>query len=173
MSLTPLIQRQRIRIDAHRRGTGQPNDFNDRTSDIHIHKEAYRDPNKYIIRISLQFPYNVSVQCENPLNGVPNYIVREIQDVLKNKNTRDQLYHEVFEELQKYQWTWNREDAKGIIKRITKAFGLNFTDDEIESEVGEYFAQMLTDGRNLYQIVLDYDKECLYIGQYYKDWSII
>lgn len=173
MSLTKLISGQRITIDAHRRGTGQPNNFNDPTSDIHIHKEVYRDPRKYVIRVPLQPNRSVSVNCVRQFDKVPPKILKEIQEVLNEQKTRERLYHEVFEELQKYQWLWNKEDAKSIISKISSAFGLHQTDSEIEADAGRYFAQMYSDGQARYQVVLNYEKQCLHIGEYYMNWPII
>ena len=120
-NLGKLIKGQTIRIDAHKQGCGEQNDFNDQRQDVHIHK-YFKEGDKKYGKTGIRIPLN----HDNPVSisdKVPRKIKNEIEDVLNSQENREEFLDSVYNNLREnWKWDDNEANRNDIAGRIAGAF---------------------------------------------------
>lgn len=162
-----LIDEQKIRIDNHCWGTGQPNDWDNPSADIHIDKTTKSKYNgkqgKARIKLPINSDRNPTFEINKSTNGqIRSRLTKEIKKAVEDRNRLREFTKELIEILKNYNSTLSdREKTNSAIKRICKHFDLS---EEILREMTTYVDQELfsmatihadVDQRNLYLISFD------------------
>ena len=161
--LKKLIEKQTIRIDGHKRCV--PNESND----IHIHKSENNKQhnNGYVIRIPL-----VGIPAEHVLDALPRTIQKEIKSVFRNEQAKKEFLESVYKTLtENFDWKRNPETEAKIINNILTAFDMLPYKPRVDvinakTQKRNVIQMMRHDYNTLYQIVFNYSKESVYIGQF-------
>lgn len=133
MSIQPILHNQTIRIDNHHRGTGQENNWNDTSSDIHLHKELNDKKYSYDIRVPLNQDKEVTIRRKikdnrgkmELMNKIPKSIQKEIRDFFStDSRNRRNFFKDVYDELENYKWERTEENENEIVRKISNMFGL-------------------------------------------------
>ena len=173
MSLKPLIKDQKIRIDDHKRGTGEVKDWNDSSADIHLDKETYYPINGRIQNVRIKIPLNsesdISIKNnKKPTAEIPRKLKREIQSALENKEDRQSFVNDVVDILKDYDSALsNINNLRQSIKKIAKHFELDWSDSEIVTSVNgalQSLTKYYSDEENNRYFVR-FDKTEITIGQ--------
>lgn len=173
MSLKPLIKEQKLRIDDHKRGTGEVKDWNDSSADIHLDKETNYPIKGRIQNVRIKIPLNsdsdISIKNnKKPSAEIPRKLIREIQGALENKKDRQDFVNDLVDILKDYESALsNIDNLRQSIKKIGKHFELDWSDSEIATSVNGAL-QSLTkyysdDENNRYFI--KFDRREITIGQ--------
>lgn len=171
MSLQSLIKGQTIKIDDHRRGCREQKLWEDKSADIHLHKET--NDTKDSKAVSIKIPLNNlerPVYIENTRRHkkqetVPAPLRKEIENALNNKKLREKFLKDVVKRLDDYQWPYGnashevfQKEIKKLAEHIAKGFGLTLTEETMElwSNVKlERFTQILTNDKGVkFKLVL-------------------
>ena len=93
--LKPLIKGQTIRIDDHRRCGNVIHDWNDKTSEVHIHKKCNYNGKEYEIIIPLN--QNNPARCiSKGINeDIPRKIIKEVNEVFSDADCRERFLEDV------------------------------------------------------------------------------
>ena len=132
MSIKKLINNQTIRIDDHRSGCGSIHDWNDMTSDVHLHKKSNSNANgKYDIKIPLNsdMPVTISYKERNGRENqdLPRGIRREITKAFSDTTERESFLNDVYKEFENFNWESNPAEEAQIRGKIESCFGLKCT----------------------------------------------
>ncbi|HFU75161.1 MAG TPA: hypothetical protein ENK66_02840 [Arcobacter sp.] len=143
MSLKALIKNQTIMIDDHHWGAGEIKDWHDSTKDIHIDKKTHYklEGKKQEVRIQLPINSNrkikITTKSENLL-GVPNKLNKEIKEAFEDKSIRESFIKGLILTLENYSSNFDSLDnTKDALKRVSSQFGLNWTDNELVTKIGD------------------------------------
>lgn len=173
MSLKSLIRDQKIRIDDHKRGTGEVKDWNDSSADIHLDKETYYPIEGRIQNVRIKIPLNsdsdISIKNNTkPAAEIPRKLIREIQGALKNKKNRQNFVNDIVDILKDYDSALsNINNVRESIKKIARHFELDWSDSEISTNVNGAL-QSLTkyySGDDNKSYFIRFDKTEITIGQ--------
>ena len=108
------------------KGSGIPQNFNDKKQDVHIHKE-YKDNNKKKKDAVIKIPLN-SMKKVSFSENVSNQIISEVRDVLDDPSVREKFLNEVYSELSNnWQWKSTDEAKDAIARKIANAFCLRLS----------------------------------------------
>jgi hypothetical protein len=69
MSLRPLLEKQTIRIDDHKRGTREIKNWDDPGADVHIDKRTKYKVNGKVQSVTIRIPINNNRQISVEING--------------------------------------------------------------------------------------------------------
>ena len=161
--LKPLIKRQTIKIDDHRRGGNVIHDWNDKTSEVHIHKECNYNGKEYEIIIPLNQNNPARCMSKGINEDIPRKIIKEVNEVFSDADCRERFLEDVYKELYNYSWKRNTEDEKAIAIKVAEAFDLKLL---FSVEHPSKFTQLFEDSEHIkYHMLLDYDVQRSYIGE--------
>ena len=163
-TLAGLLKGQTIRIDNHHRGV--QNVWDDKY-DIHLHKICNNKNVDYDIKINLN-----RKQDESVLDKLPSKIRKEVMKATSNPEILNNFYEGVYKYLsENFDWNDNNADKERIINNITTAFDMKpykpYVDvTNAKTQKRDVIQMMRYDYKTLYQIVFNYSKESVYIGQF-------
>ena len=133
MNVSPLIKGQKVGIDPHKLGVSV--DWDDPTSDIHLHKETdgknTKKKEKYEIKIPLNLNDSnreITVKWDNNTNQeIPQQIKKEVQKAFKDKTITAAFVKDVVEAVKNYNDKTKTQEhrARQAMGNIKKAFGLD------------------------------------------------
>jgi len=160
-----LINHQSIRIDNHRRGTGQPSNWDDASADIHVDKRTNRRFGGKQVKVIIKLPINSDSEPTFEIRNSPNQsfkrtLTKEINDALRDKEKRNRFTKELVDIIKNYNSVMSeREKAQLAVKRIARALDL---EDEIFREMRTYindellsFTTIHREGARFYFISLE------------------
>jgi len=161
-----LIERQNIIIDNHRRGTGQPNDWDDSSAEIHLDKRTNWKHKGKFGQATIKIPINSDKEPYYEFNdkqddSFKRKINKEINKALIDKKKRTLFVKEMIDRIKNFESDLaNREKAQSAVRRIARAFDLN---EKIIREIVTYvddniltFTTLHSDSENkIYFIRLD------------------
>ncbi|WP_214226648.1 hypothetical protein [Pedobacter sp. B4-66] len=130
MSLQPLINKQKIRIDAHQRGNGHIDRWDDSATDIHIDKRTNTKVNGKEVEAVLRIPINSSREVTCEVNKSPNAqasdkIRKEVLKAFANAKTRRAFIKDLLDELDNYPSNFTSQiKIASTLERLAKHFGL-------------------------------------------------
>lgn len=158
MSLKPLLQKQTLKIDDHKRGSRDIKDWDDPSADVHIDKRTkYKIDGKtrdVTIRIPINSNRPIRIDVDRDKNvEMPNKLYREIRDTIdKNPEVARQLASDIMEEINDYQSKLSSEEkASTALNRLSEHFGLKWTKDKIATYINDKlhaYTQIYSDDRN-------------------------
>lgn len=158
MSLKPLLQKQTLRIDDHKRGTGEIKDWDDSSADVHIDKRTKYKIEGEIQDVTIRIPINSnrSIRVDIGRNKnveMPNKLFREIRGVLdKNPEVARQLAKDVMEEINDYKSKLtSQQKASAALNRLSEHFDLKWTKDKIATYINDElhtYTQIYNDNTN-------------------------
>lgn len=186
-----LIQGQKLQIDNHRQGAGTVDYYDDPANDIHLHKTIYdrrRKRETYQIRIPLNSDREVTVNREEGLDIIPQYLSNEISNAFKDDAKRQSFVKEISSILKNYPIrnpeNYAVDKSFDALKRIARCFDLDWKDDQVR----KYIRETQTDGIKFiskiqerdYTYYLAIDKKKIVVSDYSKighryvmDWKQI
>jgi len=130
-----LIQGQTIMIDTHQRGCGIPNNWDDKSQDVHLHKRPKNSQYTYNIRVSLN--HDVSVKESHGLD-VPPKIKKEVQRAFADTKKREKFVKGLLVILKNYSSIYSDiEKAQSALGQIAKFFELPWDDKKISEFIIE------------------------------------
>ncbi|HFU76163.1 MAG TPA: hypothetical protein ENK66_07950 [Arcobacter sp.] len=143
MSLQKLIDNQTIMIDDHHWGAGEIKDWNDSTKDIHIDKKTQYKIDGKIQEVRIRLPINSNIKIKITTKSekfleVPRKLNREIKRAFEDRLIRDSFIQDLILTLENYSSNFDSLDnTKDALKRISNQFGLNWTDNELVTKIGD------------------------------------
>jgi hypothetical protein len=144
MSLSPLLDKQVIRIDDHNRGSREIKSWDDRSKDVHIDKRTKYKINGKTQNVTIRIPINSDREISVEINGdrnseLPRRLYREIQKVLKeNAQTVEAFAKDIVEEIKDYSSILeNEQKAQAALNRLSKHFDLEWTKDKIATYIND------------------------------------
>lgn len=144
MSLKTILERQTIKVDNHQWGTALPNDWKDKNQDIHIDKTTknYKLYGKHVtVRIKIPINSDNPVTCTingTKNNSIPPGLLKEIQDTLANKESRQPFIDDLVKTIKNYDLVMHtKENASDALNRLSKHFDLEWTNDEITTYLND------------------------------------
>jgi len=141
MSIKALIKKQTIIIDDHNRGAGEVKSWDDKSKDIHIDKKTQYKIDGKIQEVRIRLPINsdrkLSIEVKTKgVKNVPRKLEKEIKDAFKDKSIRKLFVQDLILTLENYSSNFDSLDnTKNALKRISKHFELNWTDNTIIKEI--------------------------------------
>lgn len=162
MSLKPLINRQSIIIDDHRRGAREINNWDDPSADIHIEKlTKTKFEGKYQnlkIRIPINSERKISIQSKHSkMDVIPSSLLKEIRKAFSNKKKRNDFIVDLITILKNFESNLDSiEKARAVMKRISKHFELEWTDQIITNHFNDALNEIT-------QVFIDDKKKQYYI----------
>ena len=142
MSLTPLLEKQVIRIDDHNRGNREIKNWDDQRKDVHIDKRTKYKINGKIQNVTIRIPINSEREIVVEINGnrkdeIPNRLYKEIQKVLKeNSQVTKAFAKDIAGEIKDYNSLLNDEKkAQAALEKLSKHFDLEWTNDKIATYI--------------------------------------
>ena len=178
MSLKPLIRKQKLRIDDHKRGAGEIKDWNDPSADIHLDKETYLPIGGQIQNVRIKIPLNsdsdISIKNNKKQNDeIPRKLLREIKDALKDKKARQDFVEDIVNVLKDYESALSDiNNLRKSVEKIARHFDLGWSDTEITARVNgaiESLTKYYTDNENK-RYFIRFDKTEITIGE--KEYKI-
>ena len=143
MSLKSIIQNQTIDIDDHNWGNREVKNWDDSSKDVHLHKRTqFKIEGKYR-QVDICLPINLDNEIKitsdsNELTEVPRKLKKEITEAFKTRKTRKNFINDIVSILENYESNLDSlEKANDTLKRVSKHFGLNWTQKEIVKYIGE------------------------------------
>lgn len=139
MALKGLISNQTIRIDDHNWGCQEQKNWDDTSKDIHIDKSTNTKINGKRHKLQIRIPINTDRPIiignkTDQINIIPKKLEREIKKALEDKNSREVFISDLLEILKAFPSSLDSEErAKGILNRLSKHFGLEWTGEKITS----------------------------------------
>jgi hypothetical protein len=141
MSLQALLKNQIIKIDDHKRGSGEIKNWDDPSADIHIHKKTkYKIDGKFqlvTISISINTPKpKISIKINNKESIIPEKLKKEIKSALHDVNKLDLFVTDLVDVLKNYKSIFENEGkVKYAMKRLSLHFDLQWTDEFIVNKI--------------------------------------
>jgi len=141
MSIKALIKKQTIIIDDHHWGAGEVKSWDDKSKDIHIDKKTQYKIDGKIQEVRIRLPINsdrkLSIEVKTKgVKKVPRKLEKEIKDAFKDKSIRKLFVQDLILTLENYSSNFDSLDnTKNALKRISKHFELNWTDNTIIKEI--------------------------------------
>jgi len=166
MSLRPLIDKQKIRIDDHKRGNREIKNWKDKALDVHIDKETYYPIDGKIQKVKIRVPINsdraVSVEIGkgSRQTEVPRRLKKEIIDALSNNEIREPFIKDVVDVLKDFDSTLSDETkASETLEKLSKHFDMKWTGKTIKTMVDNtlnVYTQTYSDeNKKLYYVTID------------------
>lgn len=165
MSLKPLIKKQKIIIDDHKRGSREEKNWDDKRIDVHLDKRTRtKIDGKYqevIIRIPLNSERNISIEnAKKESSDIPSKLKNEIFDAFSNKEIREDFISDLISILDDFKsQTENKEKARAALSKISKHFGLKWNENEISmyyrDAYNRYFAEIIDYQNDVYLMSID------------------
>ena len=165
MSLKPLIKKQKIIIDDHKRGSREEKNWDDNRVDVHLDKRTKTKIEgkiqEVIIRIPINSERNISIEnAKNEFSDIPRSLKNEILDAFANKDTREQFIADLISILRDFKsQTANKEKAKSALSKISKHFGLKWDENEVNmyyrDVYNRYFAEIIDNQNDVYLMSID------------------
>jgi len=157
MSLKKLINNQTIDIDDHHWGSGEIKNWDDSSKDVHIHKRTERKIEGKHRKVDIRVPINsnnaikITSDLKN-LPEIPRTLKKEITEAFENQTIRENFIKDLVVILENYESNFDSlEKANETLKRISKHFSLNWTNNEIITYIGESIEEIekiLIDDKN-------------------------
>jgi hypothetical protein len=142
MSLTPLLDHQKLIIDDHSRGNREVKDWRDPAKDVHIDKHTKYSVDGKHRTVRIRIPINSDREIQVHIDGdrqaeMPRKLYREIQDTLNNDPEKSKTFaREVAEILSNYGSSLSTEEKTGeALNRIAEHFDLDWTKDKIATYI--------------------------------------
>jgi hypothetical protein len=157
MSLLPLLDKQILRIDDHRRGNREIKNWDDNTKDIHIDKRTkYKVDGKIrnvIIRIPINSDREITTTIDGEKSKIPASLEKEIKQALRGNPEKTKAFtNQIISELKNYESILeNEQKASAALERISKHFDLKWTGEKISTFVTdklEAYTQIYEDKTN-------------------------
>ncbi len=158
MSIKGLIDNQTIIIDDHKRGSGEIKNWDNTTTDIHIDKLTNFpvDGKRQKVRVKIPINSDKDINIENriggTLNEIPRKLQKEIKKAFEDKIIRQRFISEILDILKNFNSILNNEEkAHQVLKRLSKHFNLEWTDEKITTYyngVLEQYSERYTDQNN-------------------------
>lgn len=130
MSLNPLIKGQTIRIDAHQRGTTSIDEWDNRTTDIHMDKRTNTKldgkPVEAILRIPLNSEREVSCVVKKVQNSATaKRISKEVHRAFSDTKVRRDFIYDLLDCLDNYPSKFtSTQKAERALQKLADHFGL-------------------------------------------------
>ncbi len=162
MGLEKLIDKQKIIIDDHKRGTGEVKDWDLSSNDIHIDKTTKHKIEGKIQNVQIRVPINSNrpINVENKQGGsIPKTLQKEIKRAFENKRKREKFINDLSSVLENYHSTLSNIDKlRDALAKISKHFGLEWTQREViiyRDEALKYYSQLHTNplGKEYYILI--------------------
>ena len=137
-NMKALIKGQKLRVDNHHRGDGSPLDM----PFVHVHKSTKYPIEGKLHQVDIEIPLEehgtprILVENERQ-EDIPRPLLREIQDVLANKDRSITFAREIIEALRNYNPA-DENVAIEALERIAKSLGLRWQEKHIRKVVGRY-----------------------------------
>ena len=166
MALKNLLNKQKIRIDNHKRGTRLPNSWDDTEYDVHIDKETqYKiDGRKRKVVIKVPLNSNRPVICKTGKGeiDIPKKLMKEIQEAFSNNKIRRAFINDLINTLKNYPSIMSSEKkARQAIQKLSEHFGLELTGKVIKTYIEDYLNSISQNFKDetdrLYYIKFDLD----------------
>lgn len=172
MSLQPLIKKQKIQIDDHKRGSKEIKNWDDSTADIHVHKETLYPIEGKKQKVTIKIPINsqspVTITSKvkgskSHLQEIPKDLKNEIQKAFENTKIRTKFVKGVVDTLKNFDSVLaDEEKARDALNRISENFELEWTGKKISTYVDDaliQYTQIYTSkDKTKYQITIDKEK---------------
>ncbi len=178
MALRNLIENQTIRIDDHKRGSGEVKNWDDQSADIHIDKETHfpidGKPQKVRIRIPINSDRVLRIEQKNKTLGkIPTKLKKEIQEAFQNISRRDDFIKDMVEVIKNFHTVLeSKEQVKQTLERISKHFDLKWYGNELDDLVEYIDRELISYTRNYFdngkQYSIKVDKTHIEIGEVRK-----
>ena len=163
MNISPLIKRQEIIIDSHRRNYSA--NWDNQADDIHLHKKSLdKGKGKYTIKVPLNSDRGASFTDGAGNNApIPNWIKKEINNALGDKLKREKFVKDVVTAIKNYndKHKTQEQKARQAMGNIKRAFGLEFPRYIIKGWIRNslrMYAQFFEIQGTLFHVVLFPDK---------------
>ncbi|WP_040433003.1 hypothetical protein [Chlorobium ferrooxidans] len=174
MALKALIDKQKIIIDDHKRGSREVKNWDDKTADVHIDKSTNFPVNGERQDIRIRVPINSDrpIIIENAkkkkLKEIPSQLKREIQRAFEDKQGRESFIKDIIEHIKNFDTILSSEDrVRQVLSNISKHFGLDWNNEIIATytdDILSLYTQNYTDD-NGRQYFITVDKEKIQIGE--------
>jgi hypothetical protein len=152
--LKRLIENQKIRIDAHQRGNGHIDNWDDPSTDIHIHKTTRAKISGKSVNVEIRIPLNSNREATFEIGKAENEIARkrlsrEIRDALTDVNTRQGFIDDLIDTLDNYPTTLSSIDrCTNAVRRLAQHFGLI---EQVEEDIIAYAGQRIISFTSTFQ----------------------
>jgi hypothetical protein len=165
MSLKPLIKRQEIMIDDHKRGSREVKNWDDESIDIHIDKRTKtKIAGRYhevIIKVPVNSQRNIQITSNKKGISIPNQLQKEIRNAFDDVSTREQFIFDMVKILKNFNSiTSSKEKATDALKNVAKHFGLDWSDDKLnqvyrEAMRNRYVKEITDVDGKIYRLSID------------------
>jgi len=151
--LKALIKNQKIRVDAHKWGTGESVRWDSASEDIHIDKETVRRIQGRSVKVRIKIPINSDRSVQVGIIGTVKYIdqatakarkeiVEEIVRALSDKQVREAFVNDLLKIMENYPGNLSSlEKARSAVNRLASHFGLS---GDIKEEILRHAERKLT-----------------------------
>lgn len=174
MSLKPLIKNQTIIIDDHKRGTREIKNWDSKWEDVHIDEKTHHKIDGQKHWVSIKIPINtdqpISASYKNPRKQniqIPRQLNKEIKNAFNNSATRAAFIEDLLVVLENFDSTLSSlEKVRDTMKRITKHFDLDWTDQDIRKYINNYlveYTQLCKDSEGI-EYIMTIDKYKIRLG---------
>lgn len=169
MNIGSLIDKQTIKIDDHKWGSGEIKQWDLDSIDIHIEKKTHAKlkgrNDEVLIKILINSAKELTIKNKRKeiVDEVPRYLEKEIKEAFKNKKTRQDFIFDLIKVLTDFQSNLdNLEKAKTALTRIGKHFGLDYEPYKIKQDITDvlksYTEQYVDSNGRKYFVTLDRNK---------------
>lgn len=165
MSLKPLIKKQKIMIDDHKRGGREEKNWDDNRIDIHLDKRTKTRIEGKLQEVIIKIPINSErhIRVENAkgqISDIPRSLKSEILDAFENKDIRERFIADLVSILKDFKsQTANKEKAKAALSIISTHFGLDWDKDKVNmfyrDAYKRYFAEITDEHNDVYLMSID------------------
>lgn len=152
--LKRLIENQKIRIDAHQRGNGHIDNWDDPATDIHVHKTTRARISGKSVNVEIRIPLNSDREATFEIGKTENEIARrklsrEIREALSNSDTRQGFIDDLVDTLDNYPTTLeSRDRCTNAVRRLARHFGLT---EQVEDDIVTYAGQRILSFTSTFQ----------------------
>lgn len=152
--LKKLIENQKIRIDAHQRGNGHINNWDDPSTDIHVHKTTRARISGKSVNVEIRIPINSNREATFEIGKTENHIARrklskEIREALSDSDTRQGFINDLIDTLDNYPTTLtSRDRCVNAVRRLAQHFGLT---EQVEDNLVTYAGQRILSFTSTFQ----------------------
>lgn len=168
MSLKPLIKKQKIIIDDHKRGSREEKNWDDSRADIHLDKRTKTKIEgqfqEVIIRIPINSEQEIKIESKKKeISDIPRILKKEIIGAFADKEIREQFVVDLISVLKDFKsQTANKEKAKEALSKVSRCFGLDWTENEVNiyytDAYNKYFAEITDEQNNVFLMSIDAKK---------------
>lgn len=186
MSLKPLLKKQKITIDDHKRGCREQKSWDDKTVDVHLDKTTKTRINGKHQEVRIKIPINsdkkISIErAKKEIDEIPSKLKKEIIDAFNDKKIREDFIEDLVSILKNYESHAKNEDkAKEALRRISKHFGLDWDENDvtthydsaqkrclsiIKDEQNDYYSAYIDNEKMIFEDVKNVEKKvCCFLS---------